>query len=112
MNHFKPNKHERIERRKEKRNIKHPNRNQPEPTITTISVFGLRPKDPVWWYHVNPKKPVNLDAVAARLGKLLEVDLVVAENVFNRFDVYLTNSVQWCDVERYTLQVLREQDGP
>ena len=108
MLHFKPNRHERIERRKEKRSIKQPNRNQPEPKVWVLSIRDLKPRDQVWWYRFSMDNKFDLDTFAKKLGVALGVDLVVAPYLNYIYDVWLAAPVEWITVEKQTLKLLEE----
>ena len=111
MLHFKPNTHERIERRREKRATTQPYNPQPQPIIAAFLNVFPKPSDKVWGFYFSPKRKIDQEKTAERLAQLLKTDLVLYPRGFNVYDVFMLETpVTWRDVENYTLQMLRELD--
>ena len=110
MNTFNPNRHERIERRKEKKNRTINNQNQPIPHIYAITLFRPKKDDIIKCWHINPKQQQDLEKVANALKKKLSVDLYVVEALLGYgMDVHIRGTgVKWCDVVKYTTEALLE----
>jgi len=96
----------RIDRRKEKQNNVTSIKNQPTPKIWTPLIFKPKPKDRISYYSVNPGKPINLDAVAAKLAELYGMNVWVYESLFGCFEVYLENKTEVQVIEECTLKAL------
>lgn len=101
--------HEKVNRRFEAKQEKHPIKNQPEPLIFSIELKWLYPKDRTAHYIVNPNRKFSLEELqrlAEHLGELYGMNVTVFESFFNRFEVYLEKPVPWFVVEQHTKKAL------
>jgi len=106
---FIPDKHKRIRTHHDKNNRIHKSRSQPEPTISTIRLFTPKQSDKVDYWHVNPRRKMDLNEVALKLMEKLMVQLYVAAYFGDTFDVFtLGGGVAWGDACQATFDTLKE----
>jgi len=100
---------DRRKRIRDQKNKPDVNRNQPEPTISTIRLFSPKNSDPIDYWHVNPKQKLDLNEVMLSLMEKLHVQLSVYAYFGDTFDVFiLGKGVAWGDVCQATFDVLKE----
>ena len=104
--HFTPDRKKRIRDKNKKPDV---NKNQPEPTISTIRLFSPKQNDPIDYWHVNPKQKLDLDEVMLSLMEKLQVQLMVYAYWGYAFDVFiLGKGVAWGDICQATFDTLKE----
>lgn len=88
-----------------------PLRNQPRVKIWTVTLFQPKPKDKIIHYLVSSEKELDINKVAERMAALYGMNVYLYGSLFNFFEVYLENPIEFSVIERVTLQVLSEFDA-
>ena len=111
--YFIPNLFRRTEKKKDKkeRESNSPTENQPRVKIWTVTLFQPKPRDRIIHYLVSSEKVLDTKKVAERMAELYGMNVYLYGSLFNYFEVYLENPIEFSVIERVTLQVLSEFDA-
>lgn len=107
--HFVPDKHIRIRRGHEEKNVETSVENQPLVRIWKITGSYPGPKTKVWHYHISVNETVDPDTLLAALQKVFPCGLAVyaSPEIINWYIIELEESMEWRLIEKYTNEALR-----